>query len=272
VAQLWRSKLPAIVAKHSPVDANPRHRLVAIAIAGAHDSPASKAVVREAEVMLGPQQHTDDRQDTGGARVWGKRTGHVEKSAASAQAVVTSVKVHGGEAGSGGLAYFDLDLRARFDDGSTSEFRCRVGGPFSGTQLTFAEGDIVPVRYDPQDRSKIALDEDAMNDDRASRSEAFTAARIHGAEISLEDQAAEAARIGAPTDADLQDLSDRWSAAMAKARACMDAQIEAKAAGDSKEAQRQLAAGAIANAEQVRLAEQYKRLRRQRPDWQPANT
>ena len=29
VAQLWRSKLPAIVAKHSPVDANPRHRLVA---------------------------------------------------------------------------------------------------------------------------------------------------------------------------------------------------------------------------------------------------
>ena len=34
VAQLWRGKLPAIVAKHSPVDANPRHRLVAIGIAG----------------------------------------------------------------------------------------------------------------------------------------------------------------------------------------------------------------------------------------------
>ena len=33
VAQLWRSKLPAIVAKHSPVDANPRHRLVAKEIA-----------------------------------------------------------------------------------------------------------------------------------------------------------------------------------------------------------------------------------------------
>jgi hypothetical protein len=36
VAQLWRSKLPAIVAKHSPVDANPRHRLVAEAIVHVH--------------------------------------------------------------------------------------------------------------------------------------------------------------------------------------------------------------------------------------------
>jgi hypothetical protein len=202
----------------------------------------------------------------------GKRKGHVGNNAASAQAVVTGVKAHGGEAGSTGLTYFDLELRARFDDGSTSEFRCRVGGPFSGTRLTFIEGDIVPVRYDPDDRSKIALDEDAMNDDRLSRSETFTAARIHGAEMALEDQAADVARIGAPTDAELQDLSDRWSAAMAKARACMDAHNDAKAAGDTKEAQRQLAAGAIANAEQVQLGEQYKRLRGQRPDWQPAKT
>lgn len=102
----------------------------------------------------------------------------------------------------------------------------------------------MPVRYDPHDRSKMALDE----------------------------QAAEAARTGAPTDAELQDLSDRWGAAMAKARACMDAHNDATAAGDTKEAQRQLAAGAIANAEQVQLGEQYKRLRRQRPDWEPATT
>jgi hypothetical protein len=128
------------------------------------------------------------------------------------------------------------------------------------------------VRYDPRDRSKIALDEDAMEEDRWSRSETFAAARIVGAEISLENQATEAARTGVPTDAELQDLSDRWSAAMAKARACMEAHDEAKAAGDTKEAQRQLAVGAMANAEQVQLGEQYKRLRGQRPDWQPAQT
>ncbi len=201
--------------------------------------------------------------------MWRKRKGGVQSSAA-AKAVVIGVKVHGGEAGSGGLVYFDLELRARFDDGGTREFRCRVGGPFSGTELRFTEGDIVPVRYDPDDRSKIALDEDAMNDDQTSRSEAFAAARIHGAELALDDQAAEAARTGSPTDAELEDLSDRWSTAMAKARACMDAHNEAKAAGDPKEAQRQLAAGAIANAEQVELGERYKRLRQQRPDWQPA--
>jgi hypothetical protein len=85
-------------------------------------------------------------RDKGAKRVWGKRKGRLKHNGASAQAVVTAVKVHGGGAGSAGLPYFDLDLRARFDDGSTSELCCRVGGPFSGTQLTFTEGDIVPVR------------------------------------------------------------------------------------------------------------------------------
>jgi hypothetical protein len=199
--------------------------------------------------------------------MWGKRKGGVRSTAA--QAVVMGVKAHGGEDGSTGLMYFDVDLRARFHDGSTRDFRCRVGGPFSGTDLRFTEGDIVPVHYDPDDRSKIALDEDAMNDDQRGRSETFAAARIHGAELALDDQAAEAARTGVPTDAELEDVSDRWNTAMANARACMDAHNEAKAAGDSKEAARQLAAGAIANAEQVQLGERYKRLRQQRPDWQP---
>lgn len=195
-----------------------------------------------------------------------------KKETASAQAVVTGVRMHGGEAGSAGLIYYDLDVRARFDDGSTTEFSCRVGGPFTHTPLRFTEGDIVPVRYDPRDRKKIALDEETMVDDQASREATFTAARIHGAEMAIDDQAATAARTGAPTDAELQDLSDRWNAVMAKARDCMDAHNEAKAAGDTKEAQRQLAAGALANAEQVQLGEQYKRLRGQRPDWQPAQS
>jgi hypothetical protein len=48
--------------------------------------------------------------------VWGKRKGHGEQRAALAQAIVIGVKAHGGEAGSAGVDYFDLDLRARFDD------------------------------------------------------------------------------------------------------------------------------------------------------------
>ncbi len=152
----------------------------------------------------------------------GRRKAHVAKDAASVQAVVTGVRAHGGESGSRGLVYYDLDLRARFDDGSSHDFSARVGGPFGGTELRFIEGDIVPVRYDPRDRSKIVLDENAMNEDRVSRSDAFTAARIHGAEMELDNQAAAARATGAPTD-----------------------------------------------AEQVQLGEQYKRLRRLRPDWEP---
>jgi hypothetical protein len=45
VAQLWRSKLPAIVAKHSPVDANPRHRLVAEALVDDGPDRMSNAIV-----------------------------------------------------------------------------------------------------------------------------------------------------------------------------------------------------------------------------------
>jgi hypothetical protein len=58
----------------------------------------------------------------------GRRKAHAGKDAASAQAVVTNVRAHGGEAGSAGLVYYDLDLRARFDDGSNTEFSCRVDG------------------------------------------------------------------------------------------------------------------------------------------------
>jgi hypothetical protein len=44
------------------------------------------------------------------------------------------MRAHGGEAGSAGLVYYDLDLRARFDDGSNTEFSwcadgCGAAGP-----------------------------------------------------------------------------------------------------------------------------------------------
>jgi hypothetical protein len=75
-----------------------------------------------------------------------------------------------------------------------------------------------------------------MDEERSSRSDAFSAAAIHGAEMTLDTLADDATRTGAPSDAELQDLSDRWNAAMAQARECMDAHNDAKAAGDAKEA------------------------------------
>jgi hypothetical protein len=168
--------------------------------------------------------------------------------------------------------YYDLDLQARFDDGSTLEFSYRVGGLLKGTDLRFSEGDIVPVRYDPQHREKIEVDETAMRDESAGRADTFAAARVRAAELKLASDVAEKGRSSAPSDAELQDVSDRWDAAREKAAACLAAHGDAKAAGNPGEAKRQLAEGALANAEQVQLGEEFKRLKRLRPDWEPARS
>jgi hypothetical protein len=141
-----------------------------------------------------------------------------------------------------------------------------------GTDLSFSEGDIVPVRYDPRDREKIEVDESVMRDESAGRAEAFKAARVHGAELKLESDLAENARTSPPSDSELQDVSDRWDAAREKAGACLDAYNQAKTAGDAGEAKRRLAEGALANAEQVELGDEFKRLKLLRPDWKPTKT
>jgi hypothetical protein len=53
-----------------------------------------------------------------------------------------------------------VKLRVRFDDGSTAEADSSMWTkPFDGP----AKGAILPVRYDPDDRSKVVVDVAAMN-------------------------------------------------------------------------------------------------------------
>jgi hypothetical protein len=206
--------------------------------------------------------------------MWRKGKGKLDvaRDGATARAVVTTAERHGGVPGSYGYSptYYDLTLDVHFDDGTTSPFACRLGSMMKGTDLRFAPGDVVPVRFDPADRSRMELDETAMLESNAARSETFEAARVHGAEMAVAAEIADQQRTGAPTDAELQDISDRWDLARAKARDCMEAHNAAKAAGHTKEAERLLAEGALANSEQVALGDQYKRLRQLRPDWAPA--
>jgi hypothetical protein len=56
---------------------------------------------------------------------------------------------------------YDVGMRVHFGDGTTSQIVRRIGG-MAGTDLDFQVADIVPVRYDPDNRNKIELDEDAL--------------------------------------------------------------------------------------------------------------
>jgi hypothetical protein len=57
----------------------------------------------------------------------------------------------------GGQGYH-VKARVEFDDGATSEISCRVPRGLGA----YGVGAVLPFRYDPKDRSKIGLDEPAL--------------------------------------------------------------------------------------------------------------
>jgi hypothetical protein len=105
----------------------------------------------------------------------------VLRDGAAAEAVVTSVDLYQeGMRGNWGTGYtYDVGMRVHFDDGATADFVRRIGG-MAGTDLKFAVADIVPVRYDPHNRDRIELDEDAL---RASQQQAREGLQRHRNEV-----------------------------------------------------------------------------------------
>jgi hypothetical protein len=99
---------------------------------------------------------------------------HLLRNGTPARAVVTAATPHGGHSDGHGTnpLSFDLDLRVQFEGGSTGDVRCHVGGFIHGTDQWFTVGDIVPVRYDAADRTKVVVDEAAMS--TAAQAEAAT--------------------------------------------------------------------------------------------------
>jgi hypothetical protein len=75
-----------------------------------------------------------------------------------------------------------VKLRVQFDDGSTAEANCSMWAkPFGGP----AAGAILPVRYDPDDRSKVEVDVAAMNAGHDAAREELEANLIEEAEQKL---------------------------------------------------------------------------------------
>jgi hypothetical protein len=109
------------------------------------------------------------------------------RDGAQARAVVIAAKRSGGVPVDGGYSpvKYDLGLRVRFADGSTAEVSRHVGGLWKGTALSFSEGDIVPVRYDRTDPSKLEVDVPAMETSKATNAAQAKQAAISRADASL---------------------------------------------------------------------------------------
>src|ERR1700761_315649 len=88
----------------------------------------------------------------------------------AAEAVVLKSDASG-YSNSHGITKWHLELRVRYDDDSYGEVKCNAypTGPMGAFQI----GDVVPVRYLDDDRSKVEVDRDAMvAAKRAGRKEA----------------------------------------------------------------------------------------------------
>jgi len=88
------------------------------------------------------------------------------RAGVAAQALVLEKKVYASGVQTGRADACRYRLRVRFDDGSTAEITRRVWGH----RLAYAlVGNLIPVRYDPADRSRIVIDGPAVKAARVAR-------------------------------------------------------------------------------------------------------
>jgi hypothetical protein len=103
------------------------------------------------------------------------------RDGAQAQALVLEVKQFGHTAvgeGPGMGIFFELKLRVQFDDGTAEDITRRVrlsslGGSSGAIGGTVNAGDLMPVRYDPEDRSKIEIDSAAVKESKEAARESL---------------------------------------------------------------------------------------------------
>jgi hypothetical protein len=89
--------------------------------------------------------------------MFGKRS--IRKHGRQAEAVVVGADMSG-YSNSHGIHKYHLELRVQLAQGATVDAKCSAypTGPVRG----FMVGEIVPVRYDPDDPEAVEVDRDAM--------------------------------------------------------------------------------------------------------------
>src|SRR5205807_3388627 len=106
----------------------------------------------------------------------------LSRDGAQAQALVLEKKIYATEVESGMASACRYQLRVKFEDGSTTEISRRA---FGHTLASAAVGDVVPVRYDPADRSKIELDRHAVVERQQAQAREWEAQAIARGEKAL---------------------------------------------------------------------------------------
>jgi hypothetical protein len=92
--------------------------------------------------------------------------GKLMREGVAAQALVLDKKVYAAGVETGRANACRYRLRVRFEDGSTTEISRRV---WSSRRAFALVGDLIPVRYDHADRSRIIIDWPAAKAKRAAQ-------------------------------------------------------------------------------------------------------
>jgi hypothetical protein len=93
----------------------------------------------------------------------------LKRKGKSGTGLVTASKKRGGERGPEGsrtTVHYDITVKAGFQDGGEFEREFTLGSFFTGTSLSPAVGDTVPILYDPADHSTFIVDEGLMVDEQ----------------------------------------------------------------------------------------------------------
>jgi hypothetical protein len=106
----------------------------------------------------------------------------LSRDGAQAQALVLEKKIYATGVESGMASACRYQLRVKFEDGSTTEISRRA---FDQTLASAAVGDVIPVRYDPADWSKIELDRHAVVERQKAEDRERDAAAIARGEKAL---------------------------------------------------------------------------------------
>lgn len=207
--------------------------------------------------------------------MFGKRK-KLLQNGAQADAIVIDAQIRGGHAGGAGMSpvWYELRLRVHYPDGSTAEVSDRFGSDVRNAPAPVGVGDIVPVRYDPEQPTKVLIDETVLLARRDEGRRALAEAAIERAERKLAGLPDIDTTQPPPSDEQLSKAYQVWRSASARTK-------EAKAAHKRAEADGTATKGDVLrlfNTSMKRVAEEksarqkYDTLHKRRPDWTPSPT